>query len=146
MACAMGGTTMSSPPLLLVAMEVETTKPQAAVKLNNSQGQDGRSITIRISLLSLRCSRVYVEICAKSARVSDRGQLMLSRDQPSEALFCREHVHSSWTKPEFARTLGSIHQSRDWRKTDCLFSRPAGTSDKHFTMSQYEQPLLLIIL
>lgn len=142
MACAAGGTTMSSPPLLPVAMEVETTKPHAAVKLNNSQGQDGRSITTRSSLLSLRCSGVYVESCAKSARVSDQGQLMLSSDQPSEALFCRECVHSSWTKPEFARTLGSIHQSRDWRKTDCLFSRPAGTSDKHSTMSQYEQLIL----
>lgn len=133
---------MSAPPLLLVTMEVVTTKPQAAVELNNSQGRDGRGIAMRSSLLSLRCSRVHVKICAKSARVSDRGQPMLSKDQPSEALFCRERVCSSWTKPERVCEKGAFIRAEAGGRLIVLFPRPAGTSNKHSPMSRYEQIIL----
>lgn len=39
---------------------------------------------------------------------------------------------------KFVRTSANIHQSRDWRMTECHFSRPAGTSNKHSPMSQYK--------
>lgn len=99
LACAAGGTTMSSTSLLLVTMEVETTKPQAAVKLNNSQGKDGRSITVRSNLLSLSCSRVYVEICGNLQ--GSQIEVSWCWVETNRARRCSaEKVHLSWTKPE----------------------------------------------
>lgn len=63
------------PPLPLQTFQVETAKPQAAVKLNNSQGQDGGSITIRGSLSSLRSTpeNWQTRICARDVQEFHAG-------------------------------------------------------------------------
>lgn len=127
--------------LLLPTMQVETTKPPAAVELNN------RAKMVEASQLEAIYSlRDVQEPTSRSVESLPGSQIEVSWCwvESIRARRCSaENVHSSWMKPEQVcenlreQQVTFIRAENHWRMTECPVSRPAGTSNKHSLMSQY---------
>lgn len=129
---------MCSPYHAGTTIRVETTEPSAAAKLNNSQGEDGQSITIRGGLFRIlpmpeglqtiilrqRCLRVCVDggiggkFQEKGAfEIEERGQRwcwggkLTGKVETIQVLFLwKTSTGVGWDSAEFVRSSGNMQE------------------------------------